>query len=110
MGLNIIVPVLLGSEVSGAEGQVGMWVAVLICLIAGWGLCLWRPMTARKLVLGSLLLSMTQMVPILQILCGAIALGIVGGSIEVPMAISVFCVSWLPHSWSRVSCCPSLQD
>jgi hypothetical protein len=74
--MNMALPLLFGLEVTRHHGLIGMCVASLLMLIVGWLFCMLKPAAARKLVLGSLAVALTQVFPILQIIAGSISIGI----------------------------------
>ncbi len=45
-------------------------------MIGGWGFCVFRPRIARKVILGSAALSLTQIFPVIQFVAGILAMGI----------------------------------
>lgn len=77
--MNMFLPVLFGLDLTKHHGRIGMCVASLFVLIAGWVLCVVKSLAARKLIFGSLIIALTQIFPILQILAGSLALGIAEG-------------------------------
>lgn len=75
-GLNMVLPLLFSVEVTQHHGRFGMGAASLVLLIAGWVLCALSARTARKLILGAVIVALTQFFPILQIVAGSVSMGI----------------------------------
>ena len=75
-GLNMVLPLLFSGEVTKRHGQLGLCIAALVLLVGGWVLCAWSGSTARKLILGSALVALTQVLPLLQIIAGSVSISI----------------------------------
>ncbi|MGE3776126.1 MAG: hypothetical protein AB7F89_02990 [Pirellulaceae bacterium] len=75
-GLNLVVPLLIGSDVTREHGRAGMWLAVVFLLAAGWAFCLWLPSAGRRVIWGAAVFALSQAFPIVQILAGAWSIGL----------------------------------
>jgi hypothetical protein len=74
--LNLVVPGFFGWMVTESGGRNGMLIATLLLLALGYGACGAARRTARTLVFGGLLVTITQFFPLVQIVAGFIGLGI----------------------------------
>jgi len=73
---NLTVPVLFGLMVVGPEGgALGLFGALAVPYWIGFILCGFRFRVGRSLVWGGGILAVSQVLPILQIVCGAFGLG-----------------------------------
>jgi hypothetical protein len=73
---NLAVPLLFSSSVTQAHGSLGMVFAILALLTLGGFLCTYHRELSRALLIGGVLIAMTQLIPIPQILAGWIGLAI----------------------------------
>lgn len=77
LGANLPIPLLCGIALTELAGRWGMWLAILLILGLGYLVCYNWPRLSRRLVSASLLVAVTQFIPILQIVAGSIALQVV---------------------------------
>lgn len=75
-GLNMIVPAMLGWNMTREQGRMGMFAASGVLLALGWWVCLVKNALARRLIVGSLLTALSQFVPVLQIGAGVAAVAL----------------------------------
>jgi hypothetical protein len=75
-GLNLVIPLLLGWDMTREHGRIGVFLAAALLLTSGWAVCYARPSVARRLILGSTLTALSQLFPILQIVAGCIAVAV----------------------------------
>lgn len=87
---NMIVPLLIGLDVTREGGLTGLVIACALLLVAGWVFYYLRPQSMRTVLLGAAMLAVTQIFPILQIVAGLGALLVVE-TIGLPVS---------PQSWS----------
>ncbi len=74
--LNMIVPLMFGLDLTARTGRTGMWIASLLLLVLGWIYCGRKSFLGRRLVLGSIFTALSQAFPILHLILGMIAFGI----------------------------------
>jgi hypothetical protein len=75
-GLNMIVPLAFGWDLARDHGRMGVCIAALFLLVAGWILCLRQRSIARKLILGATVTALSQFFPVFQFLAGIVAFAI----------------------------------
>ena len=63
---NMFLAALFGWGITQDHGRIGIFFAAMWFLVAGWFLCCVRPVSARKLIFGAILLALTQVFPIIQ--------------------------------------------
>ena len=73
----MVVPAILGWYSSEFAGRQGIVLAAFILLLFGWGICFMKRTAGRLLNIGSLVVGTTQLVPVVQIVIGAIGIRIV---------------------------------
>lgn len=76
---NLIVPVTLGLLPTDPVGRWGMGTAIGGMLICGWLFCYAFPVLGRKLIAGSILTALSQVLPIAQFAAGIAGLAIASG-------------------------------
>ena len=74
--LNLIVPLMLATNFVPEKGNVGLASAIVVLYLAGWLFCRLGPECERSLIRGGALIALTQLFPILQVLAGLLAFGI----------------------------------
>ncbi len=70
---NMFLAALFGWGITQDHGRIGIFFAAMWFLVAGWFLCCVRPVSARKLIFGAILLALTQVFPIIQMIAGTVA-------------------------------------
>ena len=80
LGLNLIVPLLVASELLGTRGWTGVVVAIVVNLLVGFWLCHVLPGLMKRLIVGAAVVALSQLVPVLHLIAGMIAF-VVGESI-----------------------------
>jgi hypothetical protein len=78
--LNLIVPLVLGASLIGGTAHWGLLVALCILLGIGWCICLLGPTSSARTVGGGLFVAISQLVPVLQLSAGAIAIRVTGAA------------------------------
>jgi len=73
---NVVVPLGFALLPTQSTGRWGILSAILVILICGWCFCCAFPVQGRKLVAGSVLTALSQLLPILQLIAGIIGLAI----------------------------------
>ncbi len=76
LAVNLVVPLALGWSMLEARGKLGVAVAVAMFAVAGWLLCLFVPQVARRLMVGSIFVAASQLIPVLQLVLGIFAFAI----------------------------------
>lgn len=74
---NLLIPLLVGWGVTQDGGRWGMLAAVALLFVVGCWLCAAVPRVARALLVGSVAVGLTQAIPVLQLMAGIAALGLV---------------------------------
>lgn len=77
-GLNLLMPAVLGWSMLAPSGRWGMTLAVVALGLAGLVLVSSRPRLVAPSVTGAAVVAASQLMPMLQILAGLIALGLTG--------------------------------
>jgi hypothetical protein len=72
-GLNLIVPLVLGSGVLEGHGQAGKYCAIAFYWVSGLMVCAARPHLGRVLVKGGIITACTQLMPVLRFAAGLAA-------------------------------------
>ena len=75
-GANMIVPLLFGRNLIENRGSLGMALAAIMLLLAGWMLFVVWPPLAYRLSLGSIVTALLQFFPLLHLFAGLIAFAI----------------------------------
>jgi hypothetical protein len=75
LAANLIVPLPLGLEITEGGGRIGMALAILAWWTLGLIACGRHPDLARSLIVGGLVVGLSQLVPVLQVAAGFAALG-----------------------------------
>jgi hypothetical protein len=76
LAINMAVPLLFSGSVTEQHGKLGMGVALLSFLVCGCYLCAYHRKLALALLVGGVLVALTQLFPILQILAGLIGMAV----------------------------------
>lgn len=71
---NLIVPTLFAWSMTNTEAKLGAAFAVLVVAAAGYFFCFQQPWPMLIAIRGGILVALTQVFPILQIVCGSLAL------------------------------------
>lgn len=72
---NSVVPLLIGwTEAQQGRGQLGIILAMGLCLVLGYVACIYMPLFAMIATRGGFLVALTQFFPVLQLLSGMIAI------------------------------------
>lgn len=74
---NLLIPLLVGWGVTQKGGRWGMLAAVALLFVVGCWLCAAVPRVAKALLVGSVAVGLTQAIPVLQLMAGIAALGLV---------------------------------
>lgn len=77
LAINLGVPLMFGWPMVEQHGKLGLVVAIALFAVGGWLLCFYSPAVARRLLVGSIVIAATQLFPILHMIVGIIAIGIV---------------------------------
>ncbi len=72
--LNLIIPVLFGAPMIQQHGAIGMLAAVMLFWIGGGVVCLRARQAAVRMMFGASILAATQLLPIIQMIAGMLAL------------------------------------
>ncbi len=72
--LNLVIPSFLAWTMTTAPARIGALGAIVILLAVGYCLCQVRPLWMLVTIRGSFLVAISQIFPILQIMCGALAI------------------------------------
>jgi hypothetical protein len=104
---NLIVPALFGWSMTSTSAKLGSIAACLCILAIGYAGCARGPLLMLTIIRGSALIALTQVVPVLQIFCGMLAIQslIFLGWIQegnfhqmLQSAVSGFFVTWITGS------------
>lgn len=71
---NLIVPTLFAWSMTSNEAKIGAAIAVLVIAAGGFFFCFKQPLPMLLAIRGGILVALSQVFPILQILCGALAI------------------------------------
>ena len=72
---NMPVPVFLGLMAVGSDGGAwGLFGGLVVLYWIGFALCLFRFRVGRSLVLGGVIVALSQLVPIMHVFCGSFGL------------------------------------
>ena len=74
--INMAIPLLFGASLTEQHGRLGMSVAAFFLLAVGWYICAAKRKFAVALLAGGALVALTQLLPGLQIIAGAIGMGV----------------------------------
>lgn len=72
--LNMIVPLLYGLSMTHGFGRLGMFAAVPVLFALGGWVCACQPKFRRALIRGGVLVALSQLLPVLQIVAGLVAM------------------------------------
>jgi hypothetical protein len=71
---NLIVPTLFAWSMTNNDAKLGALIAVLVVAAAGYYFCFQKPLPILIAIRGGILVALTQVFPILHIVCGSLAL------------------------------------
>jgi len=74
--VNLPLPVLFGLSATENDGRAGMFVATLLLLILGFWVCATSGRAGRVLIVGGVLVGLSQFIPALQFAAGMASLGL----------------------------------
>lgn len=74
--VNLITPVLFGSDVVREQGIWGVLFGVICAALLGIQACRWWPGLMRRVNVGATLVAISQLVPFVQLIAGLIAINI----------------------------------
>jgi hypothetical protein len=77
--VNAIVPLMFGMLATDPVGRWGMGAAMAVVLVGGWLFCYAFPVQGRKLIAGSVLTALSQLLPIAQLVAGILGLAVASG-------------------------------
>ncbi len=77
LAANLIVPLILGLEVTREGGRRGMGLAITLVWLMGHLACARSKAIAPRLVIGGFFVGLSQLYPVLQVMAGMVALDIV---------------------------------
>ncbi len=80
-GFNLVVPLLFAWSMTEKNGRIGMTVAVIVLLAAGFWICAKARIVGRDLIKGGILVGLAQLFPILHIISGMVGM-IVGQRLQ----------------------------
>jgi hypothetical protein len=72
----MIVPLLLGWSMTESGGKIGLLIATITLFAAGECLCIFAPTIAAPVIVGAVVVALSQLYPILQMIAGLAAVGI----------------------------------
>jgi len=71
---NMIVPVLLGWSMTNSQAKMGSAIAVALVATLGYYACVRFPTPMLLTIRGGMVVAVSQVFPVLQVLCGALAI------------------------------------
>ena len=72
---NMIVPLIFGLSETHENGRDGLWFAVASLFAIGLAVCMFQQRLATTTIIGSVVVGLSQLFPILQIIAGVLAFG-----------------------------------